>query len=389
MTLQSKIVLVTLLACRAVAGEHAAENRIAVDHKNLVLSPYTWKHSGQGESSRAEATMPGAYLRAVFTGSARFGLLVDGTANHGCPAQAMPIVDFSVDGGDFHSLPLADRNEVYCLALATELDPRVRHRVEVYFRAASLGPDRWGATKVHLRVAGVALDKEGSLEPCPVRSKRAIGFGDSITEGVCAEGLCPYYSNLMMNNARVTWLPLVCAALNCEYGQLGSGGLGLMKPMSLPPLSESWDHFDAATSRLTDGRLTPEPDYVFCCIGTNDYEGEGPQRKQFNITAAYTKWLADVRKACPDTSIFCVPPPLGWHMAEVAAAVASRRNDGDVKVHLIDVTSLLDGYSDKNVATKYATDGCHPTVYGNAVLAALVAAQAEKALDEQRSKDKK
>jgi hypothetical protein len=60
-----------------------------------------------------------------------------------------------------------------------------------------------------------------------------------------------------------------------------------------------------------------------------------------------------------------------------------------MRVHLIDVTSLLDGYSDKNVATKYATDGCHPTVYGNAVLGALVAAQAEKAIGQERSKDKR
>jgi len=80
----------------------------------------------------------------------------------------------------------------------------------------------------------------------------------------------------------------------------------MLKPMALPPLPQSWDRYDAATSRLTDGLLLPEPDYVFCCMGTNDFEGDGPQRRQMDITAAYTNWLKSVRKACPKTRVFCV-----------------------------------------------------------------------------------
>jgi hypothetical protein len=57
---------------------------------------------------------------------------------------------------------------------------------------------------------------------------------------VCVEGLCPYYSNLLMNNARVTWFPLVATALNCEYGQVGNGGQGMARMMEYPPLPQTW-----------------------------------------------------------------------------------------------------------------------------------------------------
>jgi lysophospholipase L1-like esterase len=353
---------------------------IAIDNADIQLSPYVWKCSGTGPTARAEATLPGAYLKAVFQNSTTVGILIDGVANQDSSVP-MPVVDFSVDGGQFQAVQLSKRNEVYSIPLAKKLDNSAPHRIEFYFRSASLWPDRWGASTVHLRIAGIALDAGGSLLPCPMRTKRAIGFGDSITEGVCNEGSCPYYSNLMMNNARTTWFPLVCAALNCEYGQLGSGGWGMLKPMSLPPLSQSWDHYDAATSRLKNGLMLPEPDYVFCCIGTNDRDDDGMKRKHWDIKAAYTKWLAALRKACPNTQIFCITSPLGWHTAEIAAAVATRNKDGDAKVHLIDVTPLTSGYSGKCVAMQFAPDGFHPTVYGNAMLGTLIGVEAQKVLN--------
>ncbi len=192
------------------------------------------------------------------------------------------------------------------------------------------------------------------------------------------EGLCPYYSNLLMNNARVTWFPLVCAALDCEYGQLGTGGQGMVKQgMALPPLPQTWDHYDADTSRLVNGLLQPEPDYVFCAMGTNDFLKDGHEPS--DITSAYTGWLESVRKAAPHTAIFCVVPPLGWHATEVAAAVAARNKVGDSNVHLIDTARVKEGYDGWH-ATEFAPDGVHPSEYGNAVLAALISSEAQKAL---------
>jgi len=167
----------------------------------------------------------------------------------------MPVIDYSLDNGAFQSVQLTKTGEVYAIPLGDKLDRAKEHRLEIYFRSAALGPDRWRASTVHLRIAGIELEPGGVLSTCPIRPKRAIGFGDSITEGVCVEGLCPYYTNMMMNNARATWFPLVCAALDCEYGQLGTGGQGMVRPIEIPPLPETWDHYDEKTSRLTSGLL--------------------------------------------------------------------------------------------------------------------------------------
>ena len=65
----------------------------------------------------------------------------------------------------------------------------------------------------------------------------------------------------------------------------------MTRQLNLPPLRQIWDHHDPATSRLTGGLLLPEPDYVFCSLGTNDFEKD--------ITADYIAWLADVAAQLP------------------------------------------------------------------------------------------
>lgn len=364
----------------APAGrERKPMTAITIDDGKLYLAPYVWKRSGARREARAEAGMPGAYLKAAFKGSAAVRLLIDGTANDGCPAAAMPVVDYSVDHGEFKSVQLTKTGEVYVLPLAEGLEVAKDHRLEVHFRSACLGPNRWRASTVHLRLAGIELDASGSLVPCPTRPKKAIGFGDSITEGVCSEGLCPYYSNLLLHNARVTWFPLVCAALNCEYGQLGTGGQGMVRTLEIPPLPQTWDRYDPETLRLTDGRLLPEPDYVFCAMGTNDHQKTGDDFTLLPIKDAYAQWLAAVRKACPHAAIFCVVPPLGWHAETITEVVADRNKEGDQRVFLINTAPLKDGFGVKG-ATQLAPDGAHPSVYGNAMLGALIAGEAQKIL---------
>jgi hypothetical protein len=364
-----------LAVAMTASADERATTAIPIADAKIRLAPYVWRQFGEDNAARAEATMPGAYLKLAFRGSTSIRMLIDGTANDGCPAAAMPVVDYSIDYGEFKSVQLTKTGEVYSLPLADSLDPAVEHRLDLFFRSACLGPKRWQASTVHLRLAGIELDEGGSLADCPIRPKRAIGFGDSITEGVANEGSGPYYSNLMWNNARTTWLPLVCTALDCEYGQLGTGGQGMVKPIEIPPLPKTWDHYDEKTSRLVDGRLTPEPDYIFCAMGTNDYQGDARDLKFIPIAEQYTQWLTDVRKACPNAMIFCVVPPLGWHDKEIAEAVVVRNKAHDDKVFLIDTAPLK---------SQFGLNGAHPSVYGNAMLATLVAVEVQKILDRQK-----
>ncbi len=191
-------------------------------------------------------------------------------------------------------------------------------------------------------------------------------------EGVGADGLFTSWQSLGVNSARAAWFPIVCAALGCEYGQLASGGQGMSRTIEMPPLTQTWDRYDAATSRLSGGRLLPEPDYIFCGMGTNDF--------QKDITADYTRWLADMRKACPHARFFCVVPPLGLHEEEVRAAVAARNRAGDPRVYLIDTTPLRAAFRVGTGATQLAHDGVHPSMYGHAMLGALIAREVQRTL---------
>ena len=368
------LVLATIVGPRATAGNPPATNSriVAVDHADLFLSPYTWKMTGKGPDARAEAAMPGAYLRAAFRGSTTAGLVIDGTANRGCPAPSMPVIEFSIDDGPYRVVALTRTDSVYTLALASGLDAATPHRVEVYFRAADLARDRWRSSIAHLRLVGLAIAAQATTLPSPTRAHRAIGFGDSITEGVGVDGLFTSWQILGVNNARATWFPIACAALDCEYGQLASGGHGMTRPIEMPPLPLTWDHHDPATSRLTSGLLLPEPDYIFCALGTNDFDRD--------ITADYIHWLTAMRAACPRARFFCIVPTLGVHEAEVRAAVTARHAAGDRNVHLIDPVSLRHTFRAGHGATSLAHDGVHPSEYGQAMLGALIAVEVQKVL---------
>lgn len=210
-----------------------------------------------------------------------------------------------------------------------------------------------------------------------MRSKRAIGFGDSITEGVGVDALFTSWAVLGPNNARGSWFPLVCAALDCEYGQLGSGGQGMVTQYNVPGCVTAWDHYDSTTSRLSNGRLVPEPDYLFCAHGNNDH---------VDITSAYTGWLKAVRGACPNTRLFCIVPPAGIHRSEITAAVNARHKAGDARVYLIDLPQVTPLAPNLGKPSKGSYDGGHPNMYGQAMLAVQVAVKVQEILIKERKR---
>jgi lysophospholipase L1-like esterase len=369
--------------CRELlAAEEPAkqpEKQIAITDANFGLSPYVWKAFGEGAAARIEATMPGAYIKAVVQGTTRIGMQIDSIDSKGCAPASMPVIEYSIDEGPFHVVPLAKTGEVYTLPLAEDLDAALQHRLVFYFRAADLGQERWRSSYDHLRIAGIVLDANASLLPYPLQPKRAIGFGDSITEGVGVDALFTSWQILGPNNARASWLPLVCNALDCEYGQLGSGGQGILNTkMAVPPLPQTWDHYDATTSRLTDGLLKPEPDFVFCAMGTNDFGPEFGQSQPF--VDAYSLMLASMRKACPHAEMFCITSPLGTHTNDIHAAVVQRNQAGDSRVHFVDTAALQSAFSNQGKPTRLAYDGVHPSMYGNAMLSSLIVANIQNVL---------
>jgi len=330
--------------------------------------------------------MPGAYLRCALRNASAAGCIVSVSPNSGCPAPSMPMVEHSVDNGPFVSIQLVGGQDEQVVPLFHGEDAALPHQVEVFFRSAKLSRDRWTSSTYNLRLAGFAANDGATLSPAPRRSKNAIAFGDSITEGVYADlrALEPgvvYYGNLAHNNARTTWLSSVCAALGCEYGQLGTGGQGMVvRHLQMPPLAETWDHYDRDHSRLTGGRLLPQPDYAFCEMCTNDFVLESGLPRHLDVTDAALQWLAAFREACPETLVFCIVPPLGWHADQLARAVSAARARGDTRVHLVDTAPLRHLFR-QDAPTQAACDGVHPHGHGNALLAALVTAEVQKQID--------
>lgn len=375
--LQIRFLMVILMMALGANVSRAAVTTVPCDNPNFGLSPYTWKCTGVNADARAEATFPGAYLKTIVKGTSTIGLVIDGTVNVGCPTSSMPVIEYSIDDGPFTITQLTQTGALYTLPIANGLEATASHKLELYFRAASLA-QRWTASMPHLRIAGISVDEGGTLAPYPMRPKRAIGYGDSVTEGFAVDSQCVAGPNWMSSsNARCTWLHFVCGALDCEYGQFGSCGQGMVNTkIDLPPLSQTWDRYDPATSRLRDGRLLPEPDYVFNNMCNNDHA---------NVTSAYIEWVKAMRAACPHARIFCVVPASGYHRGEIQAVVTALNKAGDAKVYFIDIplmNTLVPNVG--KGASQGSYDGGHPNMYGQAVFGAGVAVKVEEILSKEQ-----
>jgi lysophospholipase L1-like esterase len=99
--------------------------------------------------------------------------------------------------------------------------------------------------------------------------------------------------------------------------------------------------------------------------------------KHRDITAAYDSWLTAARNACPKAHIFGITPPLGWHSADITAAFKRHRKAGDRRIHLISTAPLQSKFGIAG-PTELAPDGVHPSVYGNAMLAALIVSEVSR-----------
>jgi lysophospholipase L1-like esterase len=306
-------------------------------------------------------------------GSRAVGVVIEEPAAEACGSGEAPILEASLDHGPALVHQVGRSGHRTTLELAAALDPNVPHTLSVSFRAGTL-IERWLAPARRLRLGGWRLDAGARLLPSPCRPALAIGWGDSITEGVGVDSLFASWSELGPNRAQATWLPIVAQALQAEYGQLGSGGQSLTAaiPGGLPPLRDTWSIYDGGgQTRLRQGRLDPQPDYVFCNHGTNDRIDPG---------AAYLRWLEAVRQAAPKADLFVVVPINGFWRREITAVVSGRRAAGDQRTHLVDCPDLQAAAPAGGHPTALAFDGAHPNALGQALFGAAVATRAARAL---------
>jgi hypothetical protein len=267
---------------------------------------------------------PGSYLKLAFTNSSAVNLTLqanDASCTSDCDYLS---IAYSVDNGERLIQRVLSNSTHFALAskLSDDASPDRPHTLELFIYNSVQHNNRWTDPGHHggaaLLVKGVELDA-GAVTVAPtLRPRRALFFGDSITEGVAAQ--CKHAASctstratgdLCGNAATKTWGPAVAAALGAEYSQVGFGGLGWVVPGGggVVPFFTPGNATLSSWGRVWAGappRSFAGLDYVFVLHATNDglRGAAGPV-----VAASVAGWLAATREAVgPRTAIFLTVP---------------------------------------------------------------------------------
>jgi lysophospholipase L1-like esterase len=344
--------------------------------KSLLFSPYNWLPVNNG----IQTSDAGAYLKFKFNGT-QATLKVDTSSQ-----TSFPLLDVFVDGkqtGDQLWLKNATNGQVKLFA-----GNAGNHEVTVYFRRRELYDDNnpavvaikqqdWLTDAEHWRVTGVEVSGgKGFLKNTLAKSKTAVFFGDSITEGYAQyfDPISPPDRPSTITTPTIrnsisykTYAAQLGALLNVDYGQIGWSGSGWVQPTTItgnPPILDSWLNYNGSST--TQRAFKPQPDYVFINLGTND--------GAFNITDTVTSWLTKARQTIPAAEIFVITPFNQSKSTELSQAIARYRalNPTDTKIHSLDLGAEgARGLGAISIPT-LSVDQIHPTINRSQQLAGLL-----------------
>ncbi len=135
-----------------------------IDDANVFPGAFRVETHRGGRAARAEAGIPGAYLKSVVRGSALVRLLIDGTANGSCPP---PRCGGGCRGGPRRGQvdSLTKTGAIYALPVADGLDRERNTAGSSFAGHASGSRDRWRKSMVHLRLAGIELEGAACCDP--------------------------------------------------------------------------------------------------------------------------------------------------------------------------------------------------------------------------------
>jgi GDSL-like Lipase/Acylhydrolase family len=372
----------------SLSGVSALTAVASVNNQSLLFSPYGWGTVGNGGGNGVQTSNAGAYLKFRFNGS-QATLNVD-TSNQ----TSFPLLDVYVDGqqtGDQLWLKNATNGQIQLFGGGAG-----DHDVVVYFRRRELfdgtnpavtavKQQDWLTDAEHLRVTGVEVTGgTGFLNNNFARSKTAVFFGDSITEGGVQtfEPNAPDrpanfpFTDIVNNFSYKTYAARLGDLLNVEYGQVGWSGSGWVRPSTPtgnPPILDSWLRYNGQST--TQRNFNPQPDYVFINLGTNDIPfNSGENNINFNVSETAYTWLKEARQRIPGADIFVVYPFNQTKNAELRQGIVRylNENPGDTKVHALNLGAegargLVGPY-----IAEFAVDSVHPTASRHQQLAGLL-----------------
>jgi acyl-CoA thioesterase I len=208
---------------------------------------------------------------------------------------------------------------------------------------------------------------------------RVTCIGDSITEGgACnANGYVPVLQSLLGSDYNVT------NAGKSSMTQLKKGLCNDLSPCSY------WN------TNAWQVALNSEPDIVTIMLGTNDakyYNWEGIQQSEGDyFTLDYVDMIQQLKKLKSNPEVFLmIPPPLFQPVYDMNQTVINNIFPSlmcdlasVMGLTIIDIYSAVKAEAETGTPTnEILCDGCHPTAYGNDILAKTmlpyITASAEK-----------
>lgn len=342
-----------------------------IDRSNaaLLYSPYNWDENG----TTRDAITNGAYLRFDFTGTslaltigALSGLSVYPTFR--AYIDNLPAVDVQVTSGQTLV------SFVSGLAAGT-------HHATILLKGIPL-VGRWDRTAA-LKLVNLQVDNAATVAaptgPISQRAKRLAWFGDSISEGERVYGPIDPPAG---SDAMLAVVSMIAEELGAEYGQIGHGGQGFVQAGvgGVPGFNSAYGYYSNGRSRLTNGLLSPSPDYICCMHGTN-----GDPVAQIDIATG----IANMRSIAPSAWIFMIVPPGGFGRTNITTAANAAITAGDTRIVVVDAGSgsYQAGLNGNNGVVglgpqnEVSADTIHPNLRTNARLAAKFSALMQHALE--------
>ena len=396
----------------------------------LFLTPWNWML----RDNEALSSSAGAYLKVAWTGGddltvkLHIGSSLDPNISarvprlfsNGIPAPpgtTYPLVGapqmtlgYSVDKGPFKTVDvlLSEKDATVTLdsVAIPGLMPPTAHSLVVKILSISGELDRWGINgwqpQTSLRLLSVDLPLGAHAVQPAVRPRRALFFGDSITEGFFTRS-CDTSNLLAANAAHRYWASTVASAMDAEYSIVGFGDTGWTVPSDIgnvPAFTDtfSW-HWAGAPRVAADVR----PDLVVVNLGTNDVLLTGllegnvvPSGLPEGVAAGVSRWATGMRAMFgTDPFLFALMPfggdyPSADWIVRGAALYHELSNKTDT-VHVVPSATVEGGLSvadtrasidvqyglapmPKDGVFDASCDGIHPNSQASMELGAVVSA---------------
>lgn len=202
----------------------------------------------------------------------------------------------------------------------------------------------------------VSISADGELRPAEPKARRMEFIGDSITCGFGIESKSAEDNfRTAEENSDITYAALTAKAFGADFNLISWSTIGVWSSDTKDGTrNDSWimpmiyDAADVGIEGVTD--RTPwdfgsfVPHVIVVNLGTNDesYTKDIPERQE-EFSAAYGKFIADVRKNNPSSYIVCALGMMGAELFSAVEKAVSELSDGKIFAFELDGQLEADG----------------------------------------------